>query len=167
SVIDYTPDTGYSGPDTMQYEVFVDGVSQGVRNVCLTVVYQEGPKAWRPIDPFCVLENGARNGYQGWNTLEEYDTYHGDATGITKPNVPGDPDYVAPVYNLSACSIQSLLTVNNTDTDTEDIYRLFVDTDVEIWVNSSLVHTQRGTGTYTMSLSVGDSVEVRQISDTE
>lgn len=66
----YTPNPGYSGPDTFSYEVFVDGISQGIRNVCLTVAYQEGPKAWRPIDPFCITEEpgipcGTSSSYSG------------------------------------------------------------------------------------------------------
>lgn len=92
SVIDYTPDNGYSGPDTMQYEVFVDGVSQGVRNVCLTVVYQEGPKAWRPIDPYCVTEEpsipcGTSSSYSGGESFptEEYINL-GDDTGTVTLN---------------------------------------------------------------------------------
>lgn len=117
----YTPDTGYSGPDTFSYEVFVDGVSQGIRNVCLTVDYVEGPKAWRPVNPVCVLNDGVRTGFKEWTTLEEYDTYHNTVTGVTKPNVPGDPDYVAPVWDATTCEPQVeklLFTTNNTGVST-------------------------------------------------
>ena len=122
SVVDYTPDNGYSGPDTFSYEVFVGGVSQGIRNACITVTYQAGPPAWRPINSYCVLNNGARTGYQGWNTLEQYDTYSGDPTGVTKPNSSSDPDYVAPVYNTTSCSIQTsfeLFRTTSTDSSFE------------------------------------------------
>lgn len=105
-VITYTPDNGYSGPDSYEYTISVDGVPQSVKKVCITVNYVEGPKIWQPIDSFCVLEEGARTGFQGWNTLRQYDTLNQVPTGITKPNSPSDPDYVAPVYNTGACSPQ-------------------------------------------------------------
>jgi len=123
----YTGDPGYSGPDTFSYEIFVDGISVGVRNVCLQVVYQEGPKAWRPISPTCVLdEDGVQTGYKGWNTLEQYDTYSGNVTGVTKPNSPSDPDYVSPIYDPMACvpQVEHLLfeTDGSKDTSTFAIW---------------------------------------------
>lgn len=121
AVADYTPDNGYSGPDTFSYEVFVDGQSVGTRNVCLTVVYQEGPRAWRPIGQFCALVDGARNGYSGWSTLEEYDTYHGTATGNTKPNTIGDPDYVAPVYDAVSCPPQEQFLLFTTTSNASSV----------------------------------------------
>lgn len=53
-----------------------------------------------------ICNMAVRTGYKGWENLEEYDTYHGTATGVTKPNVPSDPDYVAPVYDPATCSLQ-------------------------------------------------------------
>jgi hypothetical protein len=47
----------------------------------------------------------ANTGYKAWSTLEEYFTDTGDATGITKPNVDTDPDYVAPVYDTTMCPV--------------------------------------------------------------
>lgn len=163
----YTPDPGYNGPDTFSYEIFQGGVSLGVRNVCLTVVHQEGPKAWRATSSSCVLENGASTGYLEWMTLEEYDTYSGVATGLTKPNVLGDPDYVAPAVNHSECPPQSILVINNTDTDLLDPYRLFVDTDVEVWINGNMDYAVRGTDSISIQLTPGDTVELRQKSDTD
>ena len=69
-----------------------------------------------------------RTGYKGWSTLEEYDTYHGTATGVTKPNVPGDPDYVAPVYDPAACPLQEQALLFTTD---EGSYP----TEMAIWLN--------------------------------
>jgi hypothetical protein len=42
-------------------------------------------------------------GFKGYSTLEQYYTNNGSATGVTKANTWGDPDYIAPVYDLSAC----------------------------------------------------------------
>lgn len=44
-------------------------------------------------------------GYKGWTTLEEYDLETGIATGNEKPNDSADPDYVAPVYDTTACPL--------------------------------------------------------------
>jgi len=44
-------------------------------------------------------------GYKAWSTLEEYYTDDNTSTGITKLNSVDDPDYVAPVYDESACSL--------------------------------------------------------------
>ncbi len=45
----------------------------------------------------------ANTGDKGWTTLEQYNTATGEATGTTKPNVEGDPDYVAPVNDQATC----------------------------------------------------------------
>lgn len=50
----------------------------------------------------------ANTGYKVYNTLEEYDTATGVATGNTKPNVDTDPDYVAPVYDTTTCPIPDI-----------------------------------------------------------
>lgn len=45
----------------------------------------------------------------GWATyqlLEEYYLDNGQATGVTKPNQVGDPDYIPPVYNPALCTLQ-------------------------------------------------------------
>lgn len=44
-------------------------------------------------------------GYKAWFELEEYYLDDGTATGNTKPNDPADPDYVAPIYDTSACPL--------------------------------------------------------------
>lgn len=51
------------------------------------------------------LSNGIANGYKGYRTLEEYDILTGNPTGQTKPNVPGDPDYVHPIYDPTSCPV--------------------------------------------------------------
>jgi len=45
----------------------------------------------------------ANTGMKGWTTLEEYYLDDNSATGYTKPNIPGDPDYVEPVEDLTFC----------------------------------------------------------------
>lgn len=47
----------------------------------------------------------ANTGDKGWTTLEQYNTATGEATGTTKPNVEGDPDYVAPVNDQATCPV--------------------------------------------------------------
>jgi hypothetical protein len=44
-------------------------------------------------------------GMKGWQTLEQYDVATGIATGVTKPNLEGDPDYVPPVEDLISCPL--------------------------------------------------------------
>jgi len=44
-------------------------------------------------------------GKKGYQTLEQYDVATGLATGLTKPNTPGDPDYVPPVTDLVSCPL--------------------------------------------------------------
>lgn len=61
--------------------------------------------AWRGIDLQCVTSNGQNTGYQKYNTLEEYDVDTLIVTGNTKPNVSFDPDYIAPIYNETACPL--------------------------------------------------------------
>lgn len=45
---------------------------------------------WVPIDPYCVTIDGIRTGDQGYENLRD------QLSGYVKPNVPGDPNYVAP-----------------------------------------------------------------------
>jgi hypothetical protein len=44
-------------------------------------------------------------GMKAYATLEQYSVTTGLATGITKPNDPGDPDYVPPVEDLTTCPL--------------------------------------------------------------
>lgn len=46
----------------------------------------------------------ANSGYKGYATLEEYWTDNGAATGVTKANTEGQADYIAPIYDPTACS---------------------------------------------------------------
>lgn len=52
-----------------------------------------------------ALATNSNNGYKQRNTLEKYYVDNGAATGVTKANVPGDPDYVAPIYDPTSCPI--------------------------------------------------------------
>lgn len=73
----------------------------------------------------------ARTGYKGYATLEEYDTVTGLPTGETKPNVEGDPDYVAPVEDLSTCPI---------DESYVKIFQVYTKGDMTITIDSNLVN---------------------------
>lgn len=99
----YTPDPGYIGPDSFEYRQMIDGVESVVRRVCLTVEESNFPKDWRPAGGSCEVVNGVITGRMTYTILEEYDTYTGLATGLTKPNSPSDPHYVAPVFDPVAC----------------------------------------------------------------
>lgn len=61
--------------------------------------------SWRGITLYCVTDNGENTGFQGYVTLEEYNTENGVATGTTKANGSGDPDYIADFYNEAACPL--------------------------------------------------------------
>jgi hypothetical protein len=47
----------------------------------------------------------ANTGYKGWRILEQFDDVLNTLTGLEKPNVTGDPDYIAPVLNTEACPL--------------------------------------------------------------
>lgn len=58
------------------------------------------------IVPYLYPENplrGGNNGLLQYATLEQYNIDTGVATGNTKPNTVGDPDYVAPVEDAATC----------------------------------------------------------------
>jgi hypothetical protein len=52
-----------------------------------------------------VKDVDPNTGYKGWTELEEYYLDDNTPTGNTKPNVDTDPDYVAPVYDTTACPL--------------------------------------------------------------
>lgn len=49
----------------------------------------------------------SNTGYKAYTNLEQYYLDNGVATGVTKPNTIGDPDYVAPVLDLTYCPLPS------------------------------------------------------------
>lgn len=52
--------------------------------------------------PNHILQEG-NTGYQGFETLQQYNVETNNATGTTKPNDEGDADYIAPEINLVSC----------------------------------------------------------------
>jgi hypothetical protein len=52
--------------------------------------------------PTRLLVSG-NTGEKGFNTLQQYNTSTGNATGTTKPNDIGDPDYIAPGPDTTTC----------------------------------------------------------------
>lgn len=46
-------------------------------------------------------------GIKAYTDLEQYYLDNGTATGVTKPNNPSDPDYAAPVLDLTFCPLPS------------------------------------------------------------
>lgn len=55
----------------------------------------------------------ANNGEQGWTILEQYNPDTGVPTGLEKPNTIGDPDYVPPITNLTACPLPTAWRVKS------------------------------------------------------
>lgn len=102
-VADYVSNSNYVGPDSFVYVQKEDGEIIETRNVCITVQAPNFPKGWRPSSPTCEVVGGYKTGMLNYITLEEYDTYTGNATGLTKPNTPSDPDYVAPIFDPVTC----------------------------------------------------------------
>jgi len=118
-----------------------------------------------PHVPRVIYSMAIRTGYKGWSTLEEYDTYHGTATGVTKPNVPSDPDYVAPVWDPATCQPQTLFKLSNVDTDHDDVYRLFVDVDLAMSVDGAPVVYLTDVEETTYIVDQGSTVLIRQLSN--
>lgn len=56
-------------------------------------------------DGTCLYNNPVNTGMKAYTTLQQYDTRTGTATGKTKPNTEGDPNYVAPSSDVSFCPI--------------------------------------------------------------
>lgn len=53
---------------------------------------------------------GGNTGYQGYATLQQYDTTTSLATGVTKPNASTDPDYIAPTSDPASCPVGAPIT---------------------------------------------------------
>lgn len=104
----------------------------------------------------------ANTGYKGWNTLEEYNINTGQATGNTKPNVEGDPDYVAPVYDDVICPIPSLSIspTSKTVTDTPNTFQINISSNEtwtaiseQTWMSIDSPNTGTGNGNITVNVS--------------
>jgi hypothetical protein len=58
---------------------------------------------WRALSTSCVLKDGKRTGYARVETLEQYILATGVANGVTKLNVPSDPDYITDYLDPIGC----------------------------------------------------------------
>lgn len=97
----YSPFQNFSGIDYFSYRSG-DGI---VRNVSINVLSAETKTTWVPQGQYCVVSGGARTGEYGYAILAEYDNISQSFTGVEKPNVTGDPDYVSPIMDLDVCPI--------------------------------------------------------------
>jgi len=62
---------------------------------------------WVGIDSTCISDPDTGNtGYLSYSTLQEVRTDTGIPTGIEKPNVEGEIDYIAPVYDTNTCPLR-------------------------------------------------------------
>ena len=100
----YTPNAGFTGSDSFQYSTIVNGQTV-IKKACISVVPLAVVAAWRPkLDSgSCVIEEGVTTGFLAYSTLEQFNQLNGVATGVEKPNIPSDPDYVLPVYSPATC----------------------------------------------------------------
>lgn len=73
-----------------------------------------GVAGWDTDGSITILSQSAgsdNTGIEIVNTLQEVDHNNGDLpTGNTKPNIIGDPDYIPPTENLTACPLAATLT---------------------------------------------------------
>lgn len=154
SKITYTPTTDYVGSDTFTYRVQIAGVWQPAKNVCLNITAPPVNLAWRGAGQYCAVDvYGLRTQYKGWTTLEQYDTISGDATGLTAPNNPSDPRYIAPVYDDVTCAPNAIIN-------------WFVAQLASPYIDSNLAITQNGTpvlyqvvdGNDTLYMNDGDAL---------
>lgn len=122
-------------------------------------VSEDPTLVWTAINPTCQLDGGYRTG------MVEYTDLHNAATGSTKPNVPGDPDYVPAYEDFDECPPQAVLLVSNEDTLFVDPFRLFVDVDVVIYVNGLQVAYVTDVQTVTIPVNIGDTIRAVQKSN--
>lgn len=100
-VLNYFPNFNFFGMDYYTYRS-VGGIT---RQVCINVLSEDTQLVWKPEGEYCVVEAGVRTGYSGYSILSQFDNFTNTFTGITKPNIDTDPDYVAPIENLDACPV--------------------------------------------------------------
>lgn len=74
-----------------------------------TFIITDRTLAWRGYanDAYCEQAAGVNTGVLIYQTLEQVftDVTPNVATGTTKTNALGDPDYVAPIFNSTACPV--------------------------------------------------------------
>lgn len=97
----YQPSINYSGMDYFSYK----SDSGLIRQVCINVLSEDVQLVWRAEGAYCVIEDGERTGMVAYSVLNQFDNLSGDYTGESKPNVEGDPDYVAPYEDLVRCPL--------------------------------------------------------------
>lgn len=51
-----------------------------------------------------------------YTTLIEVDAETNEPTGNVKPNIPSDPDYIPPSYNMSVCPVSPVSYITTTTT---------------------------------------------------
>jgi len=104
------PEVSYSRPvadseDFREFKFLKSKRLDGFSHMPLPPVVGSRPTGWLPSQPYCLVDTatGFRTGLTGYNTLK---LHYVDVTpavpvkGIAlKPNIPGMPDYVAPVNN--------------------------------------------------------------------
>lgn len=108
----YTSNPGFVGNDEFTYSAVIDGETI-TRKVCISVEDLPAVLEWRAKESsaYCIEESGDNTGFKAWTTLEQINIIGNVVTGLEKPNVTTDPDYVEPVYDLTSCPLPSVFTV--------------------------------------------------------
>lgn len=98
----YYPNSNFSGEDVIQYRS-----GQGeIRSDVFNVLSFDTQLVWVGSEPSCLFDgSGDRTGEVSFSTLAEYDVLNEEYTGVTKPNIDTDPDYIAPYEDLDICPI--------------------------------------------------------------
>lgn len=107
----FRPGSGTPASMTVDY-TFKDHLGNISNAATVTVDLTLLATDWRVYTPsvFCLVDAYSQNtGYKGYNLLELYYTGSGVTYTplTTKPNVVGDPDYVSPTIDTSACPLPS------------------------------------------------------------
>lgn len=102
------------------------------------------------------------NGMQGWTVLEQYYLDDNTATGTEKPNDIGDPDYVAPVENTTACPLPVPPTPVTVHYNISRDNSPYVDGNLGLRKNAGAeeLFTNVGTGDSALGFNVGDVMTV-------
>lgn len=149
----------------------------GVLVEILDKVETFNPK-WIGSNLQCILQDGYNNGLQTYTNLvkvsDDINEYPLDVNNVrttvsglpqdSKLNTPEDPNYIPPVENLTACPITASITISNTDTNISDPFRLFVDTNITVYIDDVKTEELFSTGTIVLYVDRGKEVRLEQTS---
>jgi hypothetical protein len=168
--VTYTPNAGYSGPDSFSYTAKTPaGIQLPAVNECINVISPTRPTGWRGTGQSCPVDgSGNQTGFVVFANLEQYyiDTITGGnissatATGQTKANTPTisgnpNPDYIAPFYDINICPVGTTFVIAVT-------YQANLQGAVITLGSGSFTvpNNNAGTGSFSTPLTVGSSASM-------